>query len=159
MDNNFFYSKKLLDFALEKNARFIYASSAATYGDGNSGYSDKSIDNLIPMNPYGFSKHLFDMYVMNNGLENKVTGIKYFNVFGPNEYHKGNMRSMFLKSFEQIKATSKVNLFKSNDDKYKDGEQKRDFIYVKDCSKIVLKMLKDNNFTGIYNVGTGKAET
>ena len=159
LDNNFLYTRELMDFAINNNIRFIYASSAATYGDGSNGYSDKSIANLIPLNPYGFSKHLLDMYVMNNNLESKITGIKFFNVFGPNEAHKGNMQSMILKSYNQIKETGKVCLFKSNDKKYADGGQMRDFIYVKDCCKVIMRMLNDNTFTGIYNLGTGKARS
>ena len=112
---------------------------------------------LIPANPYGFSKHLLDMYVVNNGLEKYVTGIKFFNVFGPNETHKENMQSMVAKSFQQINQTGKVKLFKSNDMKYNDGGQLRDFIYVKDCVKVMMQMLNDNTFTGIYNLGTGIA--
>ncbi|MCL2039641.1 MAG: ADP-glyceromanno-heptose 6-epimerase [Bacteroidetes bacterium] len=159
MDNNFLYTKEIIDFAIYNNIRLIYASSAATYGDGSSGYSDKSINNLIPLNPYGFSKHLTDMYLMNNNLQDKITAIKFFNVYGPNENHKENMQSMVLKSYKQIKETGKVRLFKSNDKKYKDGNQMRDFIYVKDCCKVIMKMLNDNTFTGIYNLGTGKART
>ena len=159
MDNNFLFSKELAMFAIENHIKFIYASSAATYGGGENGYSDKSIDGLVPLNCYGLSKHLFDMWIFQNKLENKVTGIKFFNVFGPNEYHKGGMRSMFIKAFEQVMETGKVKLFKSARSDYKDGEQKRDFIYVKDCAKIVLKMLKDKDFTGIYNLGTGKARS
>lgn len=159
MDNNFLFSKEIAMFAIKHGIRFIYASSAATYGNGENGYSDKSIDGLVPLNCYGLSKHLFDMWIKQNKLENKVTGLKFFNVFGPNEYHKGNMRSMFMKSFEQIKETGKVKLFKSKRNDYKDGEQKRDFIYVKDCNKIMMEMLKNPSITGIYNLGTGKAQT
>lgn len=159
IDNNFLYTKELIDYAIYNNIRLIYASSAATYGDGSNGYSDKSINNLTPLNKYGFSKHLVDMYVVNNKLEDKITGIKFFNVFGPNEFHKGNMQSMVLKSYNQIKETGKVCLFKSNDKKYPDGGQMRDFIYVKDCCKVIMKMLNDKTFTGIYNLGTGKART
>jgi len=159
MDNNFLFSKELALFAIQHSIKFIYASSAATYGDGENGYSDKSIANLIPLNCYGFSKHLFDMWVVENRFENQVTGIKFFNVFGPNEYHKGGMRSMFIKAFEQIQATGKVKLFKSARSDFKDGEQKRDFIYVKDCAKIILEMLNSEDWTGIYNLGTGNARS
>jgi len=159
MDNNFLFSKELALFAIVNNIKFIYASSAATYGDGENGYSDKSIDNLIPLNCYGLSKHLFDMWIVENQFENKVTGIKFFNVFGPNEYHKAGMRSMFIGAFEQIKETGKVKLFKSERNDFEDGEQKRDFIYVKDCAKIILKMLNDKDFSGIYNLGTGTANS
>jgi ADP-L-glycero-D-manno-heptose 6-epimerase len=170
MDNNFLFSKELAIFSISHNIRFIYASSAATYGDptlsddfngkvDKSLFSDSSIYGLIPLNPYGFSKQLFDLWIIENGYENKVTGIKYFNVFGPNEYHKGSMRSMFLKAFEQIQEIGKVKLFKSNNSVYTDGEQKRDFVYVKDCTNIMLKMMLDKSFTGIYNLGTGKARS
>jgi ADP-L-glycero-D-manno-heptose 6-epimerase len=159
MDNNFLYTKELVDYCVHNSIRLIYASSAATYGSGENGYSDKSIFGLVPLNQYGFSKHLLDMYVINNELENKITGIKFFNVFGPNETHKGDMKSMIVKSYEQIKETGKVKLFKSNDTKYPNGGQKRDFIYVKDCVKVMMQMLKDNTFTGIYNLGTGTARS
>ena len=159
MDNNFLYTKELINYCMNNSVRFIYASSAATYGMGENGYSDKKIFGLIPLNQYGFSKHLLDMYVMNNGFEDKITGIKFFNVFGPNEANKENMKSMVAKSFEQIKEIGKVKLFKSNDAKYNDGGQMRDFIYVKDCVKIMMQMLNDNSFTGIYNLGTGKARS
>ncbi|MDR0927739.1 MAG: ADP-glyceromanno-heptose 6-epimerase [Ignavibacteria bacterium] len=159
MDNNFLYTKELAMFAMKNNIRFIYASSAATYGGGENGYSDKSIDGLVPLNAYGMSKHIFDMWAMENGFDKIFTGIKFFNVFGPNEYHKGSMQSMFLRAFQQIKDTGKVKLFRSYLNEYGDGEQKRDFIYVKDCTTIILKMMKDKNFTGIYNVGTGNART
>ena len=159
MDNNFLYTKELVDYCVSNSVRLIYASSAATYGLGENGYSDNTIFGLVPLNQYGFSKHLLDMYVVNNGLENKITGIKFFNVFGPNEANKKDMRSMVMKSFEQIKDTGKVKLFKSNDIKYADGEQKRDFIYVIDCVKVMMKILRDENFTGIYNLGTGNART
>ncbi len=159
LDNNFLYSKELANFAINNGIRFIYASSAATYGDGQNGYSDFSIENLTPLNCYGFSKHLFDMWITEKKLTNKITGIKFFNVFGPNEYHKENMRSMFYKSFEQIENTGKVKLFKSYNNNYKNGEQKRDFIYVKDCVEIIYRMLSDRKFTGIYNLGTGCARS
>ena len=159
MDNNFLYTKELVDYSINNSIRFIYASSAATYGMGENSYSDKSIFGLIPLNQYGFSKHLLDMYVINNGFENKITGIKFFNVFGPNEAHKGSMRSMVMKSFDQIKETGKVQLFKSNDANYTDGGQMRDFIYVKDCVRVMMQMLKDNSWSGIYNLGTGQART
>ncbi len=159
MDNNFLYSKELATFALKNEIKFIYASSAATYGDGNNGYSDETIDNITPLNCYGLSKHLFDMWIVNHKFDTRVTGIKFFNVFGPNEQHKGGMRSMFCKAFEQIQETGKVNLFKSYDPNYGNGGQKRDFIYVKDCTEILWKALNGNDFYGIYNLGTGEART
>ncbi len=157
MDNNYSYSKLIAKFAFERNIRFIYASSAATYGDGSFGYSDFEFDNLKPLNCYGLSKHLFDIWIIRNGFQNKATGIKFFNVFGPNEYHKANMISMVQKSFHQVLETGKVKLFKSYESNYNDGEQKRDFIYVKDVTEVMWKMLNNPEFTGIYNLGTGMA--
>jgi len=159
MSNNLNYSIKLAEFAAEQNIKFIYASSAATYGDGSNGYSDTTIDNLTPLNPYGLSKHLFDQWVFDNKLEDTFTGVKFFNVFGPNEYHKGNMASMIFKSYNQIRTTGKVKLFKSNTEEYKDGEQKRDFVYVKDATDVLYQMLQKKDTGGIYNLGTGKART
>lgn len=159
IENNYRFSVNLANYALGKNSRFIYASSAATYGDGEKGYSDNRIDGLKPMNAYGFSKHLFDMWIYNNGLENDVTGIKFFNVFGPNEYHKGKMASMVYKAYNQIKSTGKIKLFKSNSDKYADGEQKRDFVYVKDVVEVLWKILNNKKAKGILNLGSGKART
>jgi len=158
MDNNFQYSKILAMYSTEHNIRFIYASSAATYGYGENGYSDKSISNLIPLNVYGYSKQVFDEWVEKNNLFKKFVGLKFFNVFGPNEYHKGNMASMVFKSYNQIKNTGKVKLFKSNSKDYKDGEQMRDFVYVKDVIDIIWEMYQ-NRITGLYNLGTGKARS
>lgn len=159
IENNYRFSVNLANYALGKNSRFIYASSAATYGDGEKGYSDNRIDGLKPMNAYGFSKQLFDMWIYNNGLENDVTGIKFFNVFGPNEYHKGKMASMVYKAYNQVKSTGKIKLFKSNSDKYADGEQKRDFVYVKDVVEVLWKILNNKKAKGILNLGSGKART
>ncbi len=159
MSNNTRYSIRLAEYAAENDIKFIYASSAATYGDGTNGYSDRNIDNLKPLNPYGFSKHVFDQWVVENKLDESFTGIKFFNVFGPNEYHKGDMASMIFKSFNQIKNTGKVRLFKSNTSEFKDGEQKRDFIYVKDTTEVMWKMLENKSRGGIYNLGTGTART
>jgi ADP-L-glycero-D-manno-heptose 6-epimerase len=159
INNNLNYSIELATYAAQNNIRFIYASSAATYGDGKQGYSDTKVNNLRPLNVYGFSKHLFDQWVIENGLDDRFTGLKFFNVFGPNEYHKGEMASMIYKSFLQIKNLGKVRLFKSNSKKYKNGEQKRDFIYIKDAVDVIIQILKRKNFHGIYNLGTGKART
>lgn len=158
-ENNLNYSIKLAEFAERFGTKFIYASSAATYGSGSNGYSDYNFDNLIPLNAYGLTKHLFDQWVISTKLDKKFTGLKFFNVFGPNEYHKNNMASMIFKAYNQIKEKGKVKLFKSNSDKYADGEQKRDFIYVKDINDIVFKMFQKDNFSGIYNIGTGKAHS
>lgn len=157
MDNNTAYSIDLLDYAEWNDIPFMYASSAATYGDGTEGYSDDKFDELRPLNPYGFSKHQFDKWVINNGLIDRVIGIKYFNVFGPNEYHKGNMASMVYKAYKQVKETGEISLFKSNDPQYTDGGQMRDFIYVKDAVDVMWKMLeKGKGISGIYNLGTGE---
>ncbi len=158
-DNNYQYSKDLALFALNSNIRFIYASSAATYGLGEFGYSDNELINLRPLNAYGFSKYMFDEWIINSGLDKSFVGLRFFNVFGPNEYHKSDMASMVYKSFNQIQNTGKVNLFKSNSLDYKDGEQKRDFIYVKDCCEIIYQFIQKPKKVGIYNIGTGKSST
>ncbi len=161
MENNYRYTGALADYALSKKVRFIYASSAATYGDGERGYTDDDalLKDLTPLNPYGYSKHIFDLLVERNKLTSKFVGLKFFNVFGPNEAHKGDMRSMVLKSYEQIKASGKVKLFQSYRPEYKDGEQKRDFIYVKDCTAIMYWLLNDTKTTGIFNLGSGRARS
>jgi len=157
-DNNFRYSKTLFEFALENSIRFIYASSAATYGLGESGYSDNNVIGLKPLNPYGFSKQLFDEFVIYNYPSSDFVGLKFFNVFGPNEYHKNSMASMIYKSYLQIKDGNKVKLFKSNSSEYKDGMQQRDFIYVKDAVDAIIEIWK-SDYSGILNLGTGKART
>jgi ADP-L-glycero-D-manno-heptose 6-epimerase len=159
--NNYEYSKLLAQWATADNIRFIYASSAATYGDGSAGFSDdqEKIENLKPLNMYGYSKHLFDLWVRRAGLLKKLVGLKYFNVFGPNEYHKADMRSFCIKAFEQINATGKVRLFKSYKPEYPDGEQKRDFVYVKDAVDMTLFFYDNPQLSGLFNIGTGKAST
>jgi len=159
--NNFEYSKELCLGALDFNARFIYASSAATYGDGSKGYKDdeKALQDLSPLNGYGYSKHLFDLWVRDNGYSDQVAGLKYFNVYGPNEYHKKEMRSVVHKCFGQIKESGKAKLFKSTSDKYGDGEQKRDFIYVKDAVEMTLHFYENKDLNGIFNIGTGEANS
>ncbi len=154
--NNFEFSKALALWAENRRARFIYASSAATYGDGESGFVDNfaDIDKLRPLNMYGYSKQLFDLWLKRKGLLKHMVGLKFFNVFGPNEYHKGSMCSFILKSFEQIRATGQVHLFKSHRPDYKDGEQLRDFIYVKDAVDMTLHFL-DNDEGGLFNIATG----
>lgn len=160
VDNNYNYTKELANFAISKEIRFIYASSAATYGDGSNGYSDGTacLRKLRPMNMYGHSKHMFDLYAHENGLFNMIAGLKFFNVFGPNEDHKDDMKSVVQKAYHQILESGEVKLFKSHKAEYGDGEQKRDFIYVKDAVDIILFFL-DNYHNGLFNVGTGKAET
>ena len=159
--NNYEYSKLLAQWATADNIRFIYASSAATYGDGSIGFSDdqEKINILKPLNMYGYSKHLFDLWAHKAGLSENIAGLKYFNVFGPNEYHKAAMRSFVVKAFEQIKATGKVRLFKSYKPDYADGEQLRDFIYVKDAVEMTLFFYDNRQIGGLFNIGTGKARS
>lgn len=159
IENNFHYSIRLAEYSVKNNIRFIYASSAATYGDGKFGYSDNQFDILEPMNCYGFTKHIFDQWVIRNKYDTKFVGLKFFNIFGPNEYHKNDMASMIYKSYLQITNTGKVKLFRSNSKDFKDGEQKRDFVYVKDCNEIIFNIYKDKKISGIFNLGTGKART
>jgi len=159
--NNYEYTKHLANYAHRHDVRFIYASSAATYGDGSQGYSDdeSSIERLRPLNMYGYSKHLFDLWAKRNGMLDHIVGLKYFNVFGPNEYHKGDMRSVMIKAYEQIQADGKIRLFKSYRKEYADGEQMRDFLYVKDAVKMTLFFLEHPEINGIFNAGTGVART
>jgi ADP-L-glycero-D-manno-heptose 6-epimerase len=161
MRNNLEYSKALFRFAQERNARFIYASSAATYGDGGKGFddSDEAMEGLQPLNMYGYSKHLFDLWLKGDGQLDKVAGLKFFNVFGPNEYHKDDMRSVVCKAFTQIRQTGKLKLFKSYRREYADGEQRRDFVYIKDCVRVIDWLLKNRDVGGVFNVGTGQART
>ena len=160
-ENNFIYTQKLATYSVENNIRFIYASSAATYGNGDKGYLDDEslIPTLEPLNEYARSKQMFDLWAWENGILDKIVGLKYFNVFGPNEDHKGEMQSMVRKSFRQIWANGEVNLFKSYRDDFEDGEQRRDFLYVKDAAEMTLHFLDNPNLNGIYNIGSGKAET
>ena len=159
--NNVEYSQKIAGYAVKKKARFIYASSAATYGAGENGYSDEDANTykLRPLNAYGRSKQEFDLWVLKKGLGDTIAGLKYFNVFGPNEYHKGEMRSVIAKSFEEVVKTKKMRLFKSHKKEYEDGEQKRDFIYVKDAVGATYYFLEARDKNGIYNVGTGRARS
>lgn len=159
--NNVEYSKKLAEYSIKNNIRFIYASSGATYGDGSQGFSDEDENTfeLKPLNSYGYSKHLFDVWVINTSFVKNVVGLRYFNVFGPNEYHKKDMRSVIARSFDEVVRDKKIRLFKSYKKEYKDGEQKRDFIYVKDAVDATYYCFESRNINGIYNVGTGKART
>ena len=159
--NNYEYSKLLAQWATDAGIRFIYASSAATYGDGSAGFSDDEdkIEKLRPLNMYGYSKQLFDLWARRTGLLKKIVALKYFNVFGPNEYHKQDMRSFVIKAFEQINAAGKVRLFKSYMSEYKDGEQMRDFLYVKDAVDMTLFFFDNPNTAGIFNIGSGTART
>ena len=161
LKNNFEYSKELATFALGGGVRFVYASSAATYGDGSQGFSDDEsrLDALRPLNMYGYSKHLFDLWLRRRGVLSRAVGLKYFNVFGPNEYHKGEMRSFVYKAFFQIRETGGVRLFRSHHPDYPDGGQTRDFIYVKDAAAITAFFLNPRIPGGLYNVGTGEPHT
>ena len=161
-DNNTAYTKELAAWALAMGARFIYASSAATYGDGAAGMDDRSEDlgKLRPLNMYGYSKHLFDVYAQRVGWLPQIVGVKYFNVFGPNEDHKGDMRSLVHKAYGQIVSTGRVQLFKSHRPDFKDGEQMRDFLYVKDAIEMTLHFAeKGASAGGLYNLGSGEAST
>jgi ADP-L-glycero-D-manno-heptose 6-epimerase len=159
--NNFEYSKILAEYCLAHDIRYIYASSAATYGDGSQGYDDdvSRIDELKPLNPYGNSKQMMDLWARDKGILSKVVGLKFFNVYGPNEYYKGHMASVAWKAFNTINDTSSFSLFKSHRPDYKDGEQKRDFVYVKDCCHIMWWLLNNPTVNGLFNVGSGKARS
>lgn len=163
IENNFHYTIRLAEWALNNQKRFIYASSAATYGDGHLGFNDdeSALETLRPLNMYGFSKHLVDLWMKKQGVLSKVVGLKYFNVFGPNEYHKGRMASMVLKMMDKSHDGSPFHLFKSTDPKYADGGQMRDFIYVKDAVKMTAAFLDPNYLSvgGIYNIGLGSPTT
>lgn len=163
------YSKALWNYATEKQILFIYASSAATYGGGENGYDDTHtiLDKLAPLNPYGVSKNEFDKWaIAQTATPPTWAGLKFFNVYGPNEYHKGRMASVIFHSFNQIKATGLVKLFRSHKDGFKDGEQLRDFVYVKDVVNVIYWMVQkmlasnwDDSLNGLYNLGTGKARS
>ena len=159
--NNFEYSCEVAKWALKYNARLIYASSAATYGDGQYGYSDDDslTPQLKPLNLYGLSKQKFDLWVLNQGYQASMVGLKFFNVFGPNEYHKGDMRSLVAKAYDGVVIEGKMKLFKSYKKEYRDGEQKRDFIYVKDALDVMIFLMQHPQVNGIFNLGTGQAHT
>jgi ADP-L-glycero-D-manno-heptose 6-epimerase len=159
--NNYAYTKSLCRWALFSGARFVYASSAATYGDGTAGMDDKTTDisRFRPLNLYGYSKHLFDLYAHREEILEDIVGIKYFNVFGPNEYHKGDMRSLVCKAFDEIQKTGRIRLFKSYKPAYPDGGQMRDFIYVKDAVEMTLQLAENEDAAGLYNLGSGVART
>ncbi len=166
--NNYQYTRVLCNWALSNGVRFVYASSAATYGDGAAGYDDADdvTPTLMPLNMYGYSKHMFDLWALKHGLFEQgdggnIVGLKYFNVYGPYEDHKGDMRSVVSKSYEQIRCTNEVKLFKSYRPEYRDGEQKRDFIYVKDAVDVTLHFALQEAEApgGLFNCGTGEART
>jgi ADP-L-glycero-D-manno-heptose 6-epimerase len=154
-------TRTLAQWALANEVRFVYASSASVYGDGELGFSDDDgvTPNLLPLNPYAFSKWLSDMETIREGWTDKVAGLRFFNVFGPNEYHKGRMASVIWHSTNQIRETGQIKLFQSHKEGYADGEQKRDFVYVKDVCAVVLWFLDHPEANGIYNVGAGQART
>jgi len=155
------YTQKLADIAVREGIRFIYASSASVYGDGAFGFSDDDslTPKLQPLNPYAWSKWLFDAHAIRYGWSDKVVGLRFFNVFGPNEYHKGFMASVVYHSYKQVLDTGKIKLFQSHRPEYNDGEQRRDFVYVDDLVRVILWLLDNPSVNGIYNLGTGKART
>ena len=158
LENNIHYSMRLAEFALERSLRFVYASSAATYGAMESGFSDDhaKLETLQPLNMYGYSKHFFDLWLLQNLLLDKVTGLKYFNVFGPNEYHKGRMASAIVKLLPDVCSKGQVSLFASDHPEYSDGEQSRDFIYVRDVASMTCDFVEAKAY-GIFNIGSGQA--
>ena len=157
--NNYEYTRHLATYSIKKGIRFIYASSAATYGNGEMGYCDdeSKLHTLKPLSLYGESKHKFDLWAKDQGIFDCIAGLKYFNIFGPNEYHKENMQSMVRKGFFQARDKNKIRLFKSYRKEYKDGEQERDFLYIKDAVKMTLYFLDHPKVGGIFNIGAGKA--
>jgi ADP-L-glycero-D-manno-heptose 6-epimerase len=161
MENNYDYTRRLAEWSLAAGRRFVYASSAATYGDGAAGMVDghEHIDALRPLNAYGYSKHLFDLHARRQGWLSQIVGLKYFNVYGPNEDHKADMRSVVHKAYAQIKNEGKVKLFRSDRADYRDGEQMRDFLYVKDAVAMTLHLAESPGASGLYNVGSGRAST
>lgn len=161
MENNYRYSVTLAAWCLEHDARFINASSASTYGDGSLGFEDDEarIPELKPLNMYGYSKQLFDLWALRAGCMGRIASLKFFNVFGPNEYHKGDMMSVICKAHKQIGETAAMRLFKSYHPDFEDGGQKRDFVYVKDCVDVMWWLLENPQVGGVFNVGTGSART
>lgn len=161
LENNTHYTRRLCEWALGHDARFVYASSAATYGAGEQGYSDAEdrLSSLRPLNMYGQSKHLFDLWARRHGLLGRIAGLKYFNVFGPFEDHKGDMRSLVHKAHGQILARGWLELFESDRPDYAHGEQKRDFIYVRDAVDVTLHFVEHREVSGLFNCGTGQART
>jgi len=158
--NNYHYTRSLAEWAAARGVRSLYASSAATYGNGKGGFADDAdLSQLTPLNVYGYSKHLFDRYVDRTGLRQQIVGLKFFNVFGPNEYHKGEMASVVFKAFHQIRERGKVSLFSSCRAECADGEQRRDFVYVKDCLEVMWWFLIHPEVHGLFNLGTGWARS
>ena len=161
-ENNFEFSRNLAEWALEAGVRFVYASSAATYGDGSAGMDDtdpRQLEKLKPLNLYGQSKHWMDLHAWKHGWLDRIAGLKYFNVFGPNENHKGDMRSVVCKSFDDVQRSGVIRLFKSYRPEVQDGEQRRDFLYVKDAVAMTLHLAANPAANGIFNIGSGAART
>lgn len=162
MENNFHYTLRIARWwQKHQDTRFIYASSAATYGEGEYGYSDdqSTLNRLRPLNMYGYSKHLFDLYALREDWLTKIVGLKFFNVFGPNEFHKADMRSVINKAYARVRDEGTMSLFKSYKDGYADGQQMRDFVYIKDAVEMVMFFMDHPEVGGIFNIGTGKART
>ncbi len=160
--NNYRYTQTIARYALARQSRLLFASSAATYGDGEAGMEDnlECLPNLRPLNMYGYSKHMFDLYAQQQGWFSQIIGLKFFNVYGPNEEHKGDMRSVVSKAFRQIQSEGKISLFQSHRPDYRDGEQNRDFLYVKDAVNMVLHLASQNQIPGgLYNLGSGLSRT
>lgn len=156
------YSKSIWNYCADKNIPLVYASSAATYGNGDLGYKDdhELVEKLQPLNPYGISKNEFDKWALKQAAQPPFwAGLKFFNVYGPNEYHKGRMASVIFHSFNQVKSTGKVKLFRSHKPDFKDGQQLRDFIYVEDVARVCYWLMENPVASGLYNLGTGKART
>ncbi len=161
LQNNYEYTKTLAEYSIRRGIRFVYASSAATYGDGAFGYEDNDthLSELVPLNAYGYSKHVFDLWARHQGLFSHIAGLKFFNVYGPNEYYKEDMASVVWKAFNKIQESGSFSLFKSYRPEYKDGEQMRDFVYVKDCCDVMWWLLNNSAVNGLFNVGSGKARS
>jgi ADP-L-glycero-D-manno-heptose 6-epimerase len=159
--NNYHYTRALCESCLDEGVRFVYASSAATYGDGTLGYSDadEMTPKYKPLNMYGYSKHMFDLWALKSGAIREIAGMKYFNVYGPGEAHKGDMRSVVHKSYGQILKDGEVKLFKSHRPDYGDGQQVRDFVYVKDAVEQTLWFGEHKKVSGVFNCGTGQPRT
>jgi len=161
MENNYRYTMTLAQWCVENGVRLVNASSAATYGDGSKGFDDDEsrMNELKPLNMYGYTKLLFDLWARRTGVLQNIASLKFFNVFGPNEYHKADMMSVVCKAYAQISETGRLKLFKSYKSEYPHGGQKRDFVYVKDCLDVIWWLVNNPDVNGVFNVGTGQART
>jgi ADP-L-glycero-D-manno-heptose 6-epimerase len=168
VETNFRLSQRIWHWCAAQSVPLLYASSAATYGDGSAGFDDDgsphALAKLVPLNPYGWSKHLFDRWVARTVQDDGAKppqwlGLKFFNVYGPNEHHKGHMRSVVTKAWPHSERGEPVTLFRSHDPRYPDGGQKRDFVYVKDCVDVILWLMEHHDVNGLFNLGTGRAQT